>query len=485
MSDLLALDATGQLAALARGQVSAVELLKLALARHEQTHGALNAVVAADPERALEVARAIDDQRSRGVQLGPLAGLPMTIKDTLDVAGMPATSGVAALKRRMAEDAVTVAHARRAGVVIWGKTNVPVMAADWQSYNLLYGTTNNPWDLARTPGGSSGGAAAAVAAGITPLEIGSDIGGSLRVPASFCGVFSHKPSWGLVSQVGHVPPAPGSHAERDLNVVGPIARSARDLRLLLSVIQEGPIAPKAPAAELAGLKVGLWLEEPAFPLAAEVRAVAERFGREVAAAGAQVRPISSPVDVGQLMSAYRVLLGAILGTDMPPAAQRRLARMRGPASLALRLGAGPQSWAGLARAYAATHAEWLAADEVRARLRRQAEAAFQGLDVILAPAAPVPAFGHDHAAFGTRKLVVDGRPVPYASMLNWIALATACHLPATTIPAGPAASGLPVGLQIIGPPRADSRTLAVAQAMDENLRGFVAPPPSSPASGQG
>ncbi|HMO42208.1 MAG TPA: amidase family protein, partial [Phenylobacterium sp.] len=200
---LLALDASGQVSVLASGRVGAVDLLKAVLARHEQTHHALNAVVAADLERALERARAIDDLRARGDSLGPLAGLPMTIKDTLDVSGMPASAGLEVHRRRKADDAAAVALARKAGAVIWGKTNVPVMAGDWQSYNSLYGATNNPWDAERTPGGSSGGAAAVVAAGVSALEIGSDIGGSLRVPAHFCGVFSHKPTWGLVPQRGH------------------------------------------------------------------------------------------------------------------------------------------------------------------------------------------------------------------------------------------------------------------------------------------
>lgn len=475
MSDLLDRDATDQLIALAGGRVSAVELLKMAFERHAATHGKLNAVVTADPDRALEMARSVDDQRSRGVSAGPLAGLPMTIKDTLDVSGMPASSGLAVYRRRQAEDAVVVSHARRAGAVIWGKTNVPVMAGDWQSFNDLYGATNNPWDLARTPGGSSGGAAAALAARVTALEIGSDIGGSLRVPASFCGVFSHKPTWGTVSQLGHVPPAPGAHAERDLNVVGPMARSARDLRLLLSVMQ-GPVPSKAPAADLATLRVGLWLDEPEFPLDPEVRTAIERFAGELTAAGVEVRPIASPVDAGQLMTSYQLLLSAVLGTDMPPRNLRRMQRMRPLAGLALRLGVDPQSWAGLTRAYAATHAEWLAADEVRARLRATMEGVFDNCDVILAPVTPIAAFPHDHKPFMGRKLTTsDGQSLAYSAMLRWIALATACHLPVTTVPAGLTAAGLPVGVQIIGPHGGDTKTLAVAQAIDENIRGFTPP----------
>jgi amidase len=476
-ADILDLDATGQLTALAGRRISAVELLQLSLAREAQTHGRLNAVVTRDPERALFRAEAIDDLRAKGAPLGVLAGLPMTIKDTLDVVGMPATSGLNAFKVRTAEDAVAVAHAKAAGAVIWGKTNVPVMAGDWQSFNDLYGTSNNPWDVSRTTGGSSGGAASALATGVTALEIGSDIGGSLRVPASFCGVFSHKPTWGLVSQIGHVPPQPGARSERDLNVIGPMARSARDLRLLFGVICDAPSARLGEAADLATLKVGLWLDEPAFPLDPQVRAALERLAVELAGQGAVVETISSPVPAEQLMGAYQVLLGAIIGTDMPPAQQRQMARMRGLARITEGLGVKLSPELAQLRAYTATHAEWLEADETRARLREGLSSVFSRFDVILAPVSAVPAFPHDHRPFQSRRLKTsDGREIPYVSMLNWIALATACQLPATCVPAGLTHGGLPVGAQIIGPRGGDAKTLAVAQAIDENIRGFVPPP---------
>jgi len=476
MADLIDQDATSQLVALAGKRVSAVELLKASLARHAETHDRLNAVVAADPERALERARALDDARIRGETLGPLAGLPMTVKDTFDVAGMAASSGLMELKRRMTEDAAAVSHARRAGAVIWGKTNVPVMAADWQSANGVYGATNNPWDLKRTPGGSSGGAAAALAAGVTPLEIGSDIGGSLRVPATFCGVFSHKPTWGMVSQRGHVPPSPGSYAERDLNVIGPMARSARDLRLLLSIIENGPLAPKAPPADLTQVKIGLWLDDPLCPLDTEVRAVIQNFADELRAAGAQVETIPSPVDMRALLHAYQTLLGAVLGEDLPPKMMRGMERarffMKGSVQKA-----GPLSNAAMVMAYTARHTEWLAADAVRARLRSEIDVAFGSWDAILAPIAPVPAFPHDRRPFQRRVLKTsDGRMIPYNTMLTWISVATALRLPATAVPAGQTTGGLPVGVQLIGPHAGDARTLAIAQAIDENVRGFVAPP---------
>jgi len=477
MEELLKRDATDQLAALSSKRVSSLELLKASLARHEQTHVRLNAVVAVDLERALERARAIDELRARGETLGVLAGLPMTVKDTLDVVGMPASSGLRHLRIRQAEDAATVRHARHAGAVIWGKTNTPVMAGDWQTFNALYGTTNNPWDGTRTTGGSSGGAAAALAAGVSALEIGSDIGGSLRIPASFCGVFSHKPTWGLVDQHGHVPPSPGSWSERDLNVVGPMARSARDLRLLLSVIEGGRMAAKAAPADLKEARIALWLDEASFPLDGQVRSAIEGFAGELSAAGAEVTPIPSPVHMPSLMGAYQVLLGAVLGEDMPPATIRAMERMRGWARWQMGRGAGPTSNAAMTLAYTATHREWMAADAVRARLRHEIAEVFTRFDAILAPITPVTAFAHDHRPFGRRRLTLsDGAAIPYVSMLNWISLATALRLPATAIPIGPAADGLPVGVQLIGALNNDARTLALAQAIEENLRGFEAPP---------
>ena len=474
---LLGLDATGQINALASRRLSALELLTASVARNAEVKGRLNAVVEMDLDRARERAKAVDDLRAKGEALGPLAGLPMTIKDTLDVEGMPASAGIEALRHRMAADAAAVRHVRKAGAVIWGKTNVPVMAGDWQSYNSVYGTTNNPWDQDRTPGGSSGGAAAALAAGVTALEIGSDIGGSLRVPAGFCGVFAHKPTYGLVSQVGHVPPMPGSFSEPDLNVIGPMARSARDLRLLLSVIENGPLAAKAEPADLTTLRVGLWLEDPSFVLDAEVRAVIEAFAGQMSAQGAQVKEISSPVNMPELFDAYLILLMSNMGGGLPQKAYRGMERMRGPARLARAAGAGARSWAANVLATTASHAEWMAADEIRNRAGAAIKDAFAAYDVIIAPIAPVVAFPHNHKPFNGRKLSCsNGLKIPYTSMLEWISLATALGLPATAVPAGIAASGLPVGVQIIGPRGADAKTLAVAQAIDENIGGFVAPP---------
>jgi amidase len=479
MHAILSLDATGQLAALAGGRIGALELLEASIGRYEAVNKAVNAVVVVDFDRARARARAIDDHRVKGDVLGPLAGLPMTVKDTLDAEGMPASSGLDAFRHGRRPDAVAVGHARQAGAVIWGKTNTPVMAGDFQTWNELYGTTNNPWDLERTCGGSSGGAAAALALRMTALEIGSDIGGSLRHPASFCGVYSHKPTWGLVSQLGHVPPRPGSLAERDLNTVGPMARSARDLRLLLSVLQAGRVAARpATLPELKDLKVALWLDQPEFVLDVEVRAAMEAFAGELRAAGAEVTPVTSPAEMGALLPAYRTLLAGVLAQDLPAAQLASMQRLRGAAKLALKLGvAAPDSWAGMTLDYTASHLEWLAADEVRARAGAQVRDVFNRFDVILAPIDPVTAFRHDHRPFQRRSLTLsDGSAAPYLSLLRWITLATACGLPATAIPAGRTPGGLPVGAQLIGPRGADARTIGIAEAIEERLGGFAAPP---------
>lgn len=476
--NFLDLDATGQIEALAARKVSSAELLQASMARHERLKTQINAVVTTDPERALKKAREMDDQRSRGDALGPLGGLPMTVKDTFDVTGMPASSGLEVFLGRDVRDAPVVANARSAGAIIWGKTNTPVMAGDMQTYNALYGTTNNPWDLERTPGGSSGGAAAALAVGITPLEIGSDIGGSLRTPANFCGVFSHKPTWGRLSQKGHIPPAPGGTVERDLNVVGPMARSARDLRLLFSILDGQTPDTAAAAVSLKGLKVGLWVEDPYFVLDTDVRTHVEGFAERLGEAGAIVTPIL-PVDSRKLFESYLVLLPHVLKEDMPPKMLKGMAAIRPIAKVARSLGAGVTSWAGLAVNYTASEADWRAANDVREALCGEIAKRFEEVDVILAPINPVPAFPHNHKPFAQRKLVCSGgQKIPYLSMLEWISLATALRLPATAIPTGQTNTGLPVGVQIIGARGSDERNLAIAQGIEEALGACFTPPPA-------
>jgi amidase len=472
--DLLLADATDQLAALRAGRVGARTLLLAAIARTDGVGRAVNAVVARDADRALSEADAIDAARSRGEPLGPLAGLPMTVKGIFDIEGLPASAGMKSLLGRTARDAEAVARVRAAGAVVWGHTNTPEGSAGFQAANKLYGVTRNPWDLGRTPGGSSGGSAAALAAGLTALEIGADIAGSLRVPAAFCGVACHRPSWGLVSQRGLVPP-PGFMADYDLLVAGPMARSVRDLQLLLSVLAD---VPAAPTPKLGGLRLGLWLDEPAFPLDPEVRAALEAFAGRLQGEGAAVTAMASPLPAREMLSAYMTLMLAALSGGLPPALRLGFELFRGPARIAAALGAGPLSWAHGTLGYTARHHEWLAASEQRARMKAEVAGLFARCDAILAPVAPTPAFPHDpKGTDATRRLTLsDGRVIRYIETLDWIALATLCDLPVTVIPVGLTPDGLPVGVQIIGAPGADAPTLAIAAALEPVAGGFRAPP---------
>ncbi|HEX6866633.1 MAG TPA: amidase family protein [Caulobacteraceae bacterium] len=476
--EILDLDATGQLKALAGKKVSSVELLEAAIARHDLERRRLNAVVTTDTPGALKEARRIDAARAKGQTLGPLAGLPMTIKDTFDVAGMPASAGLKKFLGREVGDADMVMRARGAGAVIWGKTNVPVMAGDYQTYNALYGQTNNPWNPERTPGGSSGGAAAAVACGVTALEIGSDIGGSLRTPASFCGIFSHKPTWERLSQRGHVPPPPDIHITPDLNVVGPIARSARDLRLLFGIL-DGTGPGKTRPVPVKGLKVGLWTDDPFFALDSEVKTAVEGFAQRLEGAGAVVTPIV-PVNSRMLFDAYITLLLSLIGADLPASFRTGMALGRPFARLARELGAGPLSWAAASLAYTASHRDWLAADAVRGALGLEMAKLFESFDVVLAPVNTVAAFHHDHKPILSRKLRLSGGGhVPYTANLEWISLATALKLPATAVPAGATSVGLPVGAQLIGPYGADERVIAIAEGIEKALGPLFKPPPAA------
>ena len=288
-----------ELAAAVRGkEVSSTELVECYLDRIEALNPGLGAVVTLDAGRARREAAEADRRLARGAEVGPLHGLPVTVKDCLETAGMRTTCGAPELAGYVPQrDAEAVGRLRRAGAIVIGKTNLPVWASDCQSYNELFGTTNNPWDVSRTPGGSSGGAAAAVAAGLCALELGSDLGGSLRIPAHWCGVYALKPSYGIVPMQGHIPPPPGMPADIDIGVLGPVARSAADLDLCLAVLAgPGPVEsaawrlelPAAPARAIGQWRVAVWPQEPRWPVD---HTVAERLmavADALAAAGAQV-----------------------------------------------------------------------------------------------------------------------------------------------------------------------------------------------------
>ncbi|MEZ6029261.1 MAG: amidase family protein [Hyphomonadaceae bacterium] len=466
-----------QIDRLALRQVSAVGLLQEHVARYEAVNPAINAVVRTDLDRARARAVELDRLLASGVSAGPLHGLPMTIKDTFDVEGMPATAGAPEYSKRPAAtpDAAAVARLRAAGAVIWGKTNTPYMAGDNQTNNPVHGRTFNPWDLSRTPGGSSGGAAAALATGITPLELGSDIGGSLRFPAHFCGVAALKPTFGATPILGHVPPAPGSLAVRDLNVAGPMARSVGDLRLMFQVLTGDPVTPQPRRTGLRARRIGIWAEDKSFPVSAACRAAVRSAAEAAEDAGAQVLVAKPDIDGATLVDLYLQLLLPILATDMPVPLVKAMEVGRPLAKLMARGEPfGRAKWAAYS---AATHHDWLRADEVRRRLKRSMSDFFSRWHAIITPVAPTTAFEHvDTGDAVTRLMQIDGKPAPYHMFHAWIALATVCHLPAVVIPVPRPRGELPCGIQIIGPEGGDMDVLAIAEALEAQLGHFQKPP---------
>jgi amidase len=465
-------------------QVSAVELLDRTIARIEAFDGKLNAVVVRDFERARAAATEADKALARGDRR-PLLGVPMTVKESFNVMGLPTTWGIPGTERiPVHEDAVAVARLKAAGAVVLGKTNVPLMLADWQSYNAIYGVTGNPWDPGRTPGGSSGGSAAALAAGYVSLELGSDIGGSLRAPASFCGVFSHKPSYGIVPVRGQAPPGVpslGVPVRVDLAVAGPMARSAGDLALALDVVAGpddadaiacGLVLPSPRHADLKDFRVLVIDEHPLLPTAASIRAALDGLAERLAKAGVKIARTSpllpDPALVGRV---YAQLLAAVFGADVPDDV---VARWQSAAA-ALPPGADSLSAMRL-RGSVMSHREWIRTDRIRTGIADQWRRFFRNFDVLLCPVMPTPAFAHDHGDMNTRRISVDGADVSYLDQTMWISLATLTGLPATVVPIGRSDDGLPIGMQIIGPHLEDRTTIAFAKLVESAFGGFVAPP---------
>ncbi|HJW40626.1 MAG TPA: amidase family protein [Rhizomicrobium sp.] len=468
--------ARSMLADLAAKKISARELLEAHVARNGQIAKAVNAVIATDLARARKDAAAIDDARARGAALGALAGLPITIKDGFDVENMPAVSGNPALANgpKDCADAAVVASARKQGAVIWGKTNVPFMLSDIQSYNAIHGTTNNPYDTSKVPGGSSGGAAAALATGVTPLEIGSDIGGSLRHPANFCGVTALKTTWGSLDGRGHVPPSPGRYLEVDLGVYGPMARNVDDLKLLWSVLRG---TPEQKRRDIKGGRVAVWNEEPGWPLAREVRVATERAAKALGEAGATVEFTKPDISGAELFDAYTTILTPIVAFDFPEELIATFAAMRDTDRVLMNSG-GPEAGMARFRYRASTpYREIVAAQIVRQRLKDRLADFFTRYDAIVMPIDMVPPFAHlQEGSFADRMLPVDNEMKPYNDLLDWISVGSALHVPALAVQAGQTAEGLPVGVQIVGPWHGEDRLFDYAFAVEERLGGFKRPP---------
>jgi amidase len=429
--------------ALAAGKVSALELCEAAIDAIEARDPPINAVVVRDFDRAREQARAADAALARG-ERAPLLGVPMTVKESHRVVGLPTTWGFERFKDWIPEfEGPPVTRLKAAGVIIVGKTNVPPALQDWQSANPIYGRTNNPHDLSRSPGGSSGGSAAAIAAGMVPLELGSDIGGSIRVPAHFCGVFGHKPTVKLVPGWGGSPPPtnePGPPS--DLSVAGPLARCAGDLELALSVMA-GPESNEAKAyqlvlpaprhSKLADYRVLALTDHPSCATDDEVKAVVEQTAGVFEAAGAKVaRGTELLPDLAAAHSQYMPTLGTLTSRNRSDATP-----------------VNAHVWLGL---LAAQHA-----------LQRRWATLFERFDIVLAPPFGTPAFPHiDDPNMETTRLLVNGDETRYGDQLAWPGVATFPGLPATVAPVGKSKTGLPIGVQIIGPFLEDLTSIRVA-----------------------
>jgi amidase len=434
-------------AQLRRRELSAVECLEYFRARVERLNPALNAIVVLDWERAYEAARLADQALAKGEPVGPLHGVPMTIKESYDVAGLPTTWGDPTLSYIAERDDSVVQRLKAAGAVFFGKTNVPYRLLDFQSYNDIYGVTNNPWDRTRTPGGSSGGAAAALAAGLTSLEVGSDIGGSIRNPAHYSGVFGHKSTFGIVaSERLALPP---SQAGIDLAVAGPLARSAEDLeatlRLLVAPSQlDHAVRVVLPESrrELREYRVALWPTDAVSPVQREIADRCQSLGDRLAALGVKVSDRARPAFSSEhAASVYRKLLSAATNPESEIA-----------------------------------HRDWLQLDEERTRLRLAWREFFRAWDIVLCPIAACVAFEHLHGAYRGRKLRIDGVELPYFQQLFWAGLATCSYLPSTVFPTGPSTQKLPIGLQAIGDSYADLQTIEFAQLVTAEFGGFQPPP---------
>jgi amidase len=461
------------------GEIGAREALEHFLSRVDRFNPALNAIVVDNRAAARAQADAADAARLSGALLGPLHGVPMTVKESYDLQGHASTWGIPALRGHVAgQDALAVQRLRAAGAVVFGKTNVPIRLADFQSYNDVYGTTENPWRQGRTPGGSSGGSAAALAAGLTGLEIGSDIGGSIRNPAHFCGVFGHKPTWGLAPPRGHA--LGGTLTPTDISVIGPLARTAVDLQAALEVMG-GPDVLDAPGLRLqlaslatptANLRIALWADDAACPVSAAVRDRVQVVAAALAAQGAHVDDAARPdFTAAHSHGLFQGLLTSAMSARMPDdefAAAVRQAEALDPGDtspLARQL-----------RAQTMRVRDWQRLNEQRTQLRWAWHRFFERFDFVLMPIMPTTAFAHDHAPFGQRRITVDGVEHPYFTQTFWAGLPGVALLPSTVIPAGAGPDGLPIGVQIVGAAWGDLRTIQLAQRLEALGFAFTPPP---------
>ena len=475
--------ATQQSEALRKRSISAVELLDLSIKRIENLDRRFNAVVMRDFERARAQATQAD-HRLKARDSRPLLGVPLTVKESFNVAGLPTTWGFPQAKGYVPEeDAAAVQRLNGAGAIVIGKTNIPTGISDWQTFNAIYGTTNNPWDESRSPGGSSGGSAAALAAGYVALELGSDLRGSLRVPAHYCGVYAHKPTHGIIPLRGHVPPgAEALPINPDMAVAGPMARCTEDLTLAMNLLA-GPDRPDdsgyrldLPAARhnrLRDFRVLVLTEHPLISTSFEIVGALNQIADRLEMVGASVSRASPALpDLAQTAATYTQLFMAFGAAFWPIEAYDRVRK------IASGIPAGVDTpTAQRARAAILSHRDWIAADQIRRSMRRRWQALFDEFDVILCPTMPTTAIQHDHLADQEdRRILIDGTEVKYEDQDPWLTIASLCGLPSTVAPIARSNAGLPIGVQILGPHLADRTTIGFAGLIEWEFGGFSGPP---------
>lgn len=474
--DLEWMSATELAVSIARQEVSSAEVLDHLVARIERLDGSINSVVHWDLDRARAAATLADQAVVSGEELGPLHGVPMTIKDSFQTAGCITTSGAPDLADYVPEvDAWPVAGLRRAGAIPFAKTNLPIWAGDIQSFNDVYGTTNNPWNLDYTPGGSSGGSAAALAMGFTPIELGSDIGGSIRVPAHYSGVMGHKPSYALVPAHGQIPGPPGTLTMADLAVAGPMARTVEDLRVSLKAMA-GPDRWNTPAWKLdlpasrknnlSDFRVAVWADDDFCPVATSTRAALESLADQLRSGGAHVDNEVRPVTLEKASRVFNRLLMAALAGGYP------IGDLDGMAADTSETANGEAR-----RATAMRHREWLTENERRLQMRLKWEQFFEDFDAMIMPVQPRTAIKHDHSPnMHERTVDIDGVERSYMELFHWVAPAGLAYLPATVVPIGFDLDGLPIGVQIVGPYLHDMTTLRLGELIADITDGCPRPP---------
>jgi amidase len=450
---------------------------------------ALNAVVLLREREALEQAGAADAALRAGAATGPLHGVPVTIKECFDWIGTPSSFGrPARLAHRAATNAAVVERLIAAGAIVLGKTNVPLDLADWQTFNEAYGTTVNPWDTSRSPGGSSGGAAVTLAAGFSALEVGSDNSGSIRMPAHFCGVYGHKPTWGIVPVRGQAL-EPGLPPD-DVNVAGPLARTAEDLDLAIRLLAGADgIAARGwklelPASDLPppdDCRIAVITGDADFPVDADTSRTAREVVARLQDLGAKVT-LDPPLPIPS-REYYELFLALARGST---AFRRDRASIAALAPAAAALDPADHGYEALMlRGLTQSHRDWLERNAERQRLRDAWEIFFAQHHALITPVSPTPAFQHIRGLpKPLHRLDVDGESRPMADTYFWIGLASAANLPSTTIPAGRStggsglrsSAGLPIGLQVIGPEYSDLRCIALARLLETAHRAFTPPP---------